>query len=609
MSGVSFSGLATGLPPGLVDQLIEAERAPINRFQQRIGRLQSADKAWGDIVTKVSGLRTASDDLMLSTAWNELWKATSGNEDAIAVERTGTPSQAESLTFTVTHLAQKQSQTNGDTFTGLDASLGGRTLSINGVDVTPADATLGGLIDKINGDDTLSVTARAVQVTPGAHQLQLTAGDSGVDNAFVVTSTGWGGGDAWTELQAARNAILDVDGLEVQRSTNSFDDLVEGVKITLKQVTSDPVEVGVSRDGEVTTERVQAFIDGLNGVLKEIRAKTRVGSEGQGAVLTGDATARRLASQLTNAMLRAGDAGGLHPFDIGISITREGTFDFDATKLATALEEDFAGVQALFTRASASTSSADVRVSGSSPTTAQGTYDVEILTAATKASLHGTGLASPALSETLSFATSDGGSASVTIVGGTSLADAVAQINTALDDAGIATLRAADDGGKLAFAETRFGSSSYTITSDGADQYGIAGTATGQDVVVRIDGVDYTGDGQNVTIDSGAAGGLELLVAGAAGTTTQVTVAEGLGGLMDLTLDEIEGTDGSIARARGFIDGRIEDFNDRIETFERRLAKREESLRRQFANLEVMIGQMNSMSQRMSAQMGQVPQQ
>jgi flagellar hook-associated protein 2 len=592
MSGISFSGLATGLPPGLVDQLIEAERAPIYRFQQRIGRLQSADNAWGDIITKVSGLRTATDDLTLPTDWNELWKVTSSNPDAIAVERTGSPSQAESLSFTVTQLAQKQSQTNGDTFTGLDASLGARTLSVDGVDVTPADGTLGGLIDTINADDALGVTARAVQVTSGEYQLQLTASESGVDNAFTVTSTGWGNGDAWTEIQAARNAVLDVDGLEVQRSANTIDDLVEGTRITLKQVTADPVE---------------AFIDGLNGVLNEIKAKTGVNGEGGGSVLTGDATARRLAGTLTNAMLRAGAAGGLQPFDIGVSITREGTFELDTAKLATALDEDFAGVQALFTRASTSASSADVRLVSSSPSTAQGTYDVEIANAATKASLTGTGLASPSADETLSFTTSDGGSASVTIAGGTSLADAVAQINTALDGAGVTTLRASDDGGKLAFAETRFGSRSFTVTSSGADQYGVAGTATGQDVVVRVDGVEYTGDGQNVTIDSGAAAGLELLVAGAAGTTTQVTVAEGLAGLMDLKLDGVEGTDGSIARARGFIDGRIGDYNDRIEVFERRLAKREESLRRQFAALESMIGQMNNTSQWLSSQISALP--
>lgn len=605
MSGISFGGLATGLPPGLIDQLIEAERAPIYRFQQRIGRLQTADKAWGDILTKVSGLRTATDDLTLATDWNELWKVTSSNEAAVGAERIGTPSTAQSLAFTVTQLAQKHSQTNGDTFTGLDASLGGRTLSIDGVDVTPADGTLGGLVDTINNNSALGVSARAVQVTSGAYQLQLTAKESGTANAFSVASSGWS--NLWTEIQAAQDAILNVDGLEVRRSSNVVSDLVEGVKLTLKQVTADPVEVTVSRDGGATTERVQTFIDGLNGVLGEIKAKTKVASDGSGSVLTGDATARRLASQLTDALLRAGDAGGTTPFDVGIQITRDGTFTLDTAKLATALENDFEGVQALFARASGSASSADVKFVSADVSTKQGVYDVEIVTAATKASIVGTGSGSPTVDETLSFTTSDGGSASITIAGGTTLADAIAQFNAGLDAAGITTVRALDVGGKLAFEETRYGSHSFSVTSSGADQYGVAGSAAGQDVVVRLEGQDYTGDGRNVTITGGDADGLTLEVAGSAGAIVQVTVKEGLAGFMDLTLDKIEGTSGSIARARNFIDGRIDDFNDRIEVFERRLDKREESLRRQFAALESIIGQMNSTSQWLSSQLASLP--
>lgn len=437
MNGVSFSGLATGLPAELVDQLIEVERAPVYRFQQRITALERTDRAWGEIVTKISGLRTATNHLLLASDYADLWTASSGDEQAIAVEIAGTPTQAGALSFTVTQLAQRQSQTVADTFAGPDAALGGRTLSIGGVDVTPADGTLRGLVEAVNADGSLGVSARAVQVSPGQYQLQLTATTSGLPGAFTVDGTGWGA--PFTVVREARNAVLDVDGLTVERPSNTFDDLVEGVRITLRQPTAAPVEVGVARDGEGLAARVTAFVDALNGVLGEVARTTAVGADGAGSVLTGDVTARRIAGQLTDALLRGGGTGTT-PYDIGIEITREGTFRVDESKLAAAIAGDFEAVRQLFMR--------------------------------------------PA-----------GGAAP----------------------------------------------------------------------------------------------------------------ADGLAGRMDRALEGLEGPSGIIARARASLDGRIDDFTDRIDAFERRLVRREEALRRQFATLERLIGQMNSTSQWLSSQIASLP--
>ena len=609
MSGVSFGGLATGLPADLVDQLMASERAPIDRFRQRIGRLETADTAWSGIVTKLSGLRTATEKLLSTSAWGDLWNVTSSDESSVGVSMGGVTTGGgigapASLSFTVVQLARTHSVTSGDRFTGPGDSIGARTLSIGGTEVTSSDGTLGGLVTAINADTSLGVSARAVQVEPGAYQLQLTARSSGAAAAFAVASTGWGGGDTWTVTQSGRDAIVSVDGLEIRRAGNAIDDLVEGVVVELRKAGPDEVTVGVSRDVDQTVERVQSFVTALNGVLGDIRTKSRYNTAaGTSAPLTGDATARRLATALTDAVLRSGSTGAA-PASFGLTITRDGNFTLDTAKLRTALSEDYAAVSAAFARVTNSSSSADVRISGVAARTVNGSYQVDVLTPATAASVTGSGGA-PVVDETLEF-TADGRSATVTIAAGTVLDDAVDEINTALRSAGLDSLAASGDGGVLRIADSRLGSSSFSVSS-ATDQYGVAGTHRGTDVVVAVDGQQHTGTGRAVTIGSGPGAGLSLVVGAGAPTTAMVTVREGLAGLMERTLTETEGTDGSIARARAFLDGRIDDVRDRIDVFERRLEGRRLALQRQFAALESIIGQLKNTSSWMSQQLAALP--
>ncbi len=63
--GISFGGINTGLPPNLVDQLIDAERIPIRNIEQKKGK----EEARLDLVTQLDGgLRKSKDQLPI---WRE----------------------------------------------------------------------------------------------------------------------------------------------------------------------------------------------------------------------------------------------------------------------------------------------------------------------------------------------------------------------------------------------------------------------------------------------------------------------------------------------------------------------------------------------------------
>ena len=50
--GISFMGLASGLPPNLVDQLIEAERIPIKNIEKNKGKQENRLKLLQELEEK-----------------------------------------------------------------------------------------------------------------------------------------------------------------------------------------------------------------------------------------------------------------------------------------------------------------------------------------------------------------------------------------------------------------------------------------------------------------------------------------------------------------------------------------------------------------------------
>ena len=73
MSGTfSAGGLITGLDTNtLIAQLIELERQPIVRLQQRIASLETQRDAIGDVRTQLQTLRNRAEDFRLITVFGQ----------------------------------------------------------------------------------------------------------------------------------------------------------------------------------------------------------------------------------------------------------------------------------------------------------------------------------------------------------------------------------------------------------------------------------------------------------------------------------------------------------------------------------------------------------
>jgi flagellar hook-associated protein 2 len=624
--GISFGGLVSGLDSAsLIRQLIAFERRPIVQLEQRQAELRKVDDAWGQVNTKLSALRTAVDKVRRTTSFGAFTSTTSSKADAVAATKTGTPATG-SLTFTVNRLASVHQTAEGATFADPTAKIGsGHTFSITKggetKTITTTDTTtyadLAAAVDGLG----LGVTGQVVKVADGSHRLVLASKETGAAQAFT-TSTTITGLQGQIVLRQGADAELSIGegagALTVTRSSNVVTDLVDGVRLDLKQA-GQTVTVSTARDIDAATTAIKEYVDTLNGVLSTLKDLSKYdAATKKGGALQGDSTARQIANDLRNAVASAVDGVTgqyTYPGAIGISLDRYGAVTLDETKLKDALTNDFDGVAGLLSR-SGSTTDARAAFVTAGDKTVSGTYSLTISRAAQVAAVTGATF-SGGEPKTFTITADDGNAVSVSLDGSEDAATAVAKINNALLAANVGTVKASVDSGTggLRLEETRYGSGiSFNVAAtDGtATVFGLEGTHMGTDVAGTLTGAggtvySTTGSGQTLTGAAGtpvegllvsvSAGQSEVDAAGGNLALGSVTTSGGFGGKLSTLLGLAEGSDGSVARARKVLTNQIDDYQDSIDAFEVRIASRETTLRLKFAALETALNRVQGQSQ------------
>lgn len=151
------------------------------------------------------------------------------------------------------------------------------------------------------------------------------------------------------ELAAGSDAVIRVDGNTVTRASNTIQDVISGVTLTLQGAEPGTVvDVNVARDDEAAVRAVQQFVNAYNEAATFVKAQSA-----QGAPLAFNGTLRSTMGQLTNVLLTDLDAlpeGAA--FDratlVGVSLTRTGALEVDMERLRSVLGSSSADVRTLF---------------------------------------------------------------------------------------------------------------------------------------------------------------------------------------------------------------------------------------------------------------------
>lgn len=349
-------GFGSGLDiKQLVTDLSSASRDP---KVARISTLTTQNQAQISAVAQArSDLEGFADSLQQMIDDGSLRSTPTVSDDSVlsVTARAGLSADSFSATVVVNSLARAQTAYSG-IIADKSAAIGTgtMTLSVGGVNKTiTIDATnnsLEGLATAINASGA-GVTASIVADTGGSRIVL--KGATGEANAFTLAADagadpalaafGYGADGSMSLGQSAANATFTIDGIAYSRATNSIDDVIPGMALTLKKAApGQPVDIGASRPLDMIRQTVGDFVSVYNQLKKSLTA-----AAGMSGTTSSLRSLERELSDMVNKVLTSG-SGISRLSDIGISSAKDGTLTLDSAKLEKALTTDAGAVEALF---------------------------------------------------------------------------------------------------------------------------------------------------------------------------------------------------------------------------------------------------------------------
>ncbi|MEP5765412.1 MAG: flagellar filament capping protein FliD [Halieaceae bacterium] len=673
---ITVSGLGSGLDiEGLVTQLVAAERqAPELRLNQEEAIAQARLSAFGQVKSALSSFQSSITALNGTSLYNKR-DSSSSDPDAISVSA-GSSAAEGSYDIQVTQLAAKHSLASGSFADLNQTAVGTGTLTIRlgttdynsgtdtynsftlnperdvlSLDIDSSNNTLAGISDAINAAD---AGVRAAVVNDGSgYRLLLSSEFTGLENSLEVVVDDDDGNDtnaaglsqlafnaSATQLEqssAASDAALTINGLLVASADNNVSDALTGVSLDLNKLTTDPVQITVSRDLAAVEAAVNGFIAGFNEFQATLTSLAGYNPDsGQGGLLQGDFTVGAIENRIKNLLRGVPDgvSGDLQRLSqLGISTQSDGTLLLEGDALQTALEEDLDGVMALFSALGQSNNS-QVSYLGSSDSTVIGEYAVVVSQAATSGSLVAAGVLPNFNGANDVYIDADNDSFGIKLDGvdlglitltqgryddGDSLA---AEIQTRINSAAssqsqgvsVSVVYSAADDSLTLNSQSLGAQSGIEITSLDPNVTADLGLSVGAgtqglDLAGTIGGLTATASGQTLV---GAAGtaveGLSLLIgAGASGSLGNVTFSRGLFNKLDGLLDQYLAGEGVLDSRSDGLQGRIEDIGEERLALDRRIEALEARYRSQFGTLDVLLTQLQSTSDYLAQQLDNLP--
>lgn len=356
---ISSAGIGSGLDVAkIVEQMVAAEKTPLKKMETRAEGIRTQISTYGEIKSLTSTLGDIVSKLSRDSAWNTV--SISSSNTTISGTMTGIAAPG-SYNIMVKQLAQAQTSVLGG---GADAlalakdeamgSSGKLVLKVGDVtkeiEISSGD-TLTKIAVKLN-EAGAGVQASVVTDVDGKERLMLRSQKTGSEGSFTLAVEGAGLQSKLgvQSAQAATNAKVELNGVVIESSSNTFANTLPGMSFTVSEVTTNPATLTVKPDTEVMKKNIQEFVDAYNALNDLLTKSTKAvrledgsvdeAAENSGAgSLQGDSGTVSLQNSLR--MLTMGVSGSTGAFtrlsDIGIQMLEGGKLSVDETKLDKAL--------------------------------------------------------------------------------------------------------------------------------------------------------------------------------------------------------------------------------------------------------------------------------
>ena len=366
-SGIDMTRLAADLASAQFTLRQDRLAARYDKLEQQISAASSIRNALSTLASSL-GDRVRTGDLAVS--------ARIANPSVAEATIAAGNAPSGSYTLEVTNLAKGQALVSPVMAAETPPGEGTLTIRFGTVasDGFTADAQKPPLDLAVGANDTLAdiasninragagLTAYVAQTAQGAQLV--VKGEEGARSGFVIETAplNQGGplaGLAWSPetgdparlTQQAADAHFLLDGVAMTSASNTTGAIGPGLSLRLTGTNAgQPTTIGFSDPSANVPQLMGDLVNALNEVVGQLREATLP----DGGELATDPGARMLKTRLARlageTVMPAAEQGAPRTLaDLGLKLERDGSFSFDADRLAVAVSRDAAGVAAMFT--------------------------------------------------------------------------------------------------------------------------------------------------------------------------------------------------------------------------------------------------------------------
>lgn len=369
--GISVSNLNGTIDFSVItDSIISARSAPITQMAGKRSTMSSRSDALKQLNSRLLALKTAATALTDRTTGSG--RTATSSATGVVTATAANTAAAGTVAIEVTRLAATLSQASDSFASDQTAVLADGATSATfklykggvatdaEITIDSTNNTLAGLRDAINNAGA-GVTAAIVDVAGDGtgNQLVLNSTATGAAGRVELVETTATGTDAKLNLRTLNppsgdvndlDARLKINGLAINRPTNTISDAVSGVTFTLKDTGTSSVTVAA--DSGTLKGKIAAFVDAYNAVEDFIGAQYKADGNGKPTgVLAQDSTLRSVQRDLRDlASVVSNTNGGAFTSlaQVGISRDENGKLKIDQEVINDKLKTSLADVQALF---------------------------------------------------------------------------------------------------------------------------------------------------------------------------------------------------------------------------------------------------------------------
>ena len=364
-SSSSSAGTSSIDVAAIVEQLMTVENKPLDKIKTQIEQKKLVISDLGTIKSKVATLQDALTFLQTPNTFNNslasssdatIVSATASNGAVKANHSVTVTSLATATRNTVTGYASSTASATVDATNGFAITVAGTTYNTNGnktvsgvvtanaVTVLGASPSITDLKNWINGLG-VNVSASVVETTGSSNwALMIQGTQTGTTNA--VSYTGLTGVPATltdTSVTTAANASFVVNGTTFSRASNSVNDVIDGLTLSLNKASATAQTISVGKGTDVSNDAINTLIKAYNDVMSTYKTMTAnsANSDKPGNFANSPSTLSFI-NQIKDSFAKGisyttnGTLKTMSLSTLGIDMQLDGTAKFNSSSFATA---------------------------------------------------------------------------------------------------------------------------------------------------------------------------------------------------------------------------------------------------------------------------------